>query len=271
MATHSPLSGMLAEEAGFEALWASGFEFSALMGLPDISLVSMTQHLDMLRAIAGRVGIPLVADLDTGFGNALNVRHAVVEYERAGAAAVVIEDKQFPKVSSLTPDGRQELVRTEEFQGKVEAARDARRRVETVIIARTEALIAGLGIPEALTRAAAYAEAGADAVLVHSKSKDPAEIEAFIGAWDGRVPLVLVPTAYPEMNVERMGATGKVGLAIWGNHAIRACVAAMRAAFAQVRRDGGILAVEPKIATVDEVFSLQGVDEVKALERRYLR
>jgi phosphoenolpyruvate phosphomutase len=271
MATHSPLSGALAEEAGFEALWASGFEFSALMGLPDISLVSMTQHLDMLRVITGRVGIPVVADLDTGFGNALNVRHAVAEYERAGAAAVVIEDKQFPKVSSLTPDGRQELVRTEEFQGKVEAARDARRCAETVIIARTEALIAGLGIPEALARAAAYAEAGADAVLVHSKSKTPAEIEAFIEAWDSCVPLVLVPTAYPEMSVDRMGATGKVGLAIWGNHAIRACVAAMRTTFAQVRRDGGVLGVEPKIATVGDVFSLQGMDEVKALEKRYLR
>src|SRR6201747_2278678 len=82
MAAHSPLSAMLAEEAGFDGLWASGFELSALYGLPDMSLISMTQHLDMLRAIAGRSSLPIVADIDTGYGNAINVIHAISEYER---------------------------------------------------------------------------------------------------------------------------------------------------------------------------------------------
>src|ERR1700752_877959 len=90
MAAHSPLSALLAEEAGFDGLWASGFELSALYGLPDVSLLSMTQHLDMVRAIADRSALPIVADIDTGFGNALNVIHAVRQYERAGAAAVVM-------------------------------------------------------------------------------------------------------------------------------------------------------------------------------------
>jgi phosphoenolpyruvate phosphomutase len=126
MATHSPLSARLAEEAGFDGLWASGFELSALYGLADVSLISMTQHLDMVRAIAEQSRLPLVADLDTGFGNAINVIHAVEQYQRAGAAAVVIEDKTFPKVTSLAADGRQELVRIAEFQGKIEAAVAAR-------------------------------------------------------------------------------------------------------------------------------------------------
>src|SRR5438874_12276062 len=99
-AAHSPLSAMLVAEAGFDAIWASGFELSALYGVPDISIVSMTQHLDMTRAMADRSGLPVVADIDTGFGNALNVLYAVEQYERAGAAAVVIEDKSFPKVTS---------------------------------------------------------------------------------------------------------------------------------------------------------------------------
>src|SRR5215469_2047798 len=120
MAAHSPLSALIAEEAGFDAIWASGFELSALYGLPDVSLVSMTQHLEMVRAIAERCTLPIVADIDTGFGNALNVIHAVRHYERAGAAAVVIEDKTFPKVTSLAADARQELLRIAEFQGKVE-------------------------------------------------------------------------------------------------------------------------------------------------------
>lgn len=105
MAAHRPLSAILAEEAGFDGVWASGFELLALYGLPDMSLISMTQHLDMLRAIAGRTMLPIVADIDTGYGNAINVIHAITEYERAGASAVVIEDKSFPKgseVSSIT-------------------------------------------------------------------------------------------------------------------------------------------------------------------------
>ena len=97
-----------------------GFELSALYGLPDVSLITMTQHLEMVRAIAGTASLPIIADIDTGFGNAVNVVHAIQEYERAGATAVVIEDKTFPKVTSLIADGRQELVCIEEFQGKIE-------------------------------------------------------------------------------------------------------------------------------------------------------
>src|SRR3984893_8424274 len=120
MAAHSPLSAMLAAEAGCDAIWASAFELSAMYGVPDVSVVSMTQHLDMTRAMVDRGGLPVVADIDTGFGNALNVLHVVEQYERAGVGAVVIEDKSFPKVTSLIADGRQDLVRVEEFQGKIE-------------------------------------------------------------------------------------------------------------------------------------------------------
>jgi phosphoenolpyruvate phosphomutase len=271
MAAHSPLSAMLAAEAGFDAIWASGFELSALYGVPDVSVVSMTQHLDMTRAMVDRGGLPVVADIDTGFGNAINVLYAVEQYERAGAAAIVMEDKSFPKVTSLIAGGRQEMVRIEEFQGKIEAARVARRDPSFVIVARTEALIAGLGQDEALKRARAYEAAGADMILVHSKQKTPDEIEAFARAWDGKVPLALVPTAYPQMTVARVRALGKVGLLIWGNHAIRASVGAMRETFARIRRDGGIHGVEASIATVDDVFDLQGMGRVKDDEKRFLR
>lgn len=271
MAAHSPLSAMLAAEAGFDAIWASGFELSAMYGLPDVSVVSMTQHLDMMRAMAERSGIPVVADIDTGFGNAINVLYAVEQYERAGAAAIVMEDKSFPKVTSLIAGGRQDMVRIEEFQGKIEAARSARKDKDFVIVARTEALIAGLGQDEALKRAHAYEAAGADMILVHSKQKTPDEIEAFVKAWDGKVPIALVPTAYPQMTVARVRELGKIGLLIWGNHAVRAAVGAMRKTFAQIRKDGGIHGVESQIATVDEIFGLQGMAKVKDDEKRFLR
>ncbi len=252
-------------------MWASGFELSALYGLADVSLISMTQHLDMVRAIIEQSRLPLVADLDTGFGNAINVIHAVELYQRAGAAAVVIEDKTFPKVTSLAVDARQELLRTAEFQGKIEAAVAARRDPDFLIVARTEALIAGLGETEALKRAAAYAEAGADMILVHSKRKTPDEIESFVKAWTGAAPIAIVPTAYPQLNEARIRALGKVAMVIYGNHAIRAAVTAMQDVFARIIADGGIHNVDTEIVPVDEIFRLQRMDQIKAAERKFLR
>jgi phosphoenolpyruvate phosphomutase len=271
MAAHSPLSARLVEEAQFDGIWASGFELSALYGLPDVSLVTMTQHLDMVRAMAEQSSLPIVADIDTGFGNAVNVIYAVEQYERAGAAAVVIEDKTFPKVTSLVAGGRQELVRIEEFQGKLEAACASRVDRDFIIIGRTEALIAGLGEAEALRRAAAYEEAGADMILVHSKQKTPDEVEGFVRAWRGRAPIVLVPTAYPELNAERIKALGKIAMVIYGNHAIRASVTAMKDIFSRIRADGGIHNVNNDIVGVEEIFRLQRMTKMQDDEATYVR
>jgi phosphonopyruvate hydrolase len=271
MSAHNPLSARLAEEAGFDGIWASGFELSAAYGLPDASLLSFTQHLDMTRAMIEQVGIPLVADLDTGYGNAINVLHVVGAYARAGSAAVVIEDKVFPKDTSLLAGGRQELVRTEEFQGKIEAARAAGSGHDLLVIARTEALIADLGMEEALQRGAAYAEAGADLLLIHSKRKTPDEIVAFAERWAGPIPLVIVPTAYPDLTEEKIRALGKVAIVIYANHAVRAAVTAMREVFAAIRRDGGIHHVDKRIASVEDIFELQRVATMKAAEKKYLR
>lgn len=271
MAASNPLAALLAEEAGFDGIWASGFEFSALLGLPDVSLVSMAQHLEMLRQVAARVALPVIADIDTGFGNALNVMHAIREYERAGAAGVVIEDKTFPKVTSLIDEGRQDLVRVAEFQGKIEAARAARTDPGFLVIARVEALIAGLGQQEAARRATAYVEAGADMILVHSKQPSPDEVERFVSAWSGAVPLVIVPTSYPMLDEPRIRALGKIAMVIYGNHAIRASVAAMQEIFAAIRHDGGTAGVEARIAPVAEIFRLQGMPAVKRDEARFLR
>lgn len=276
MSAHNPLSARLAEQAGFDGVWASGFELSAAYGVPDASLLSMTQHLDMTRAIIDQVEVPVVADIDTGYGNAINVLHVVSAYARAGAAAVVMEDKLFPKDTSLLAGGRQELVRIAEFQGKIAAARDAGRGTkdrphDLVVIARTEALIADRGLDEALTRGRAYAEAGADLLLVHSKQKTPDEIVAFTERWDGPIPLTIVPTAYPDLTEEKIRALKKIKIVIYANHAIRAAVGAMRTVFAQIRRDGGIHRVDQEIAAVEDIFDLQRVPAMKAAEKKYLK
>ncbi len=268
---HNPLGAMLAVEAGFDGIWASGFELSAAMGVPDASIVSMTQHLEITRAMAAAVDAPVVADIDTGFGNAINVIHAVRQYEAAGAAAVVIEDKHFPKDTSLLAGGRQDLVSTSEYQGKIAAARSARRDADFVVVARTEALIAGLGHGEAMARAHAYVAAGADAVLVHSKQKTPDEIVAFARAWDRDIPLAIVPTAYPQLDEAAIQALRTVRLVIYGNHGVRAIVGALRETFGQIRRERGAAGVDARIPSVETVFEVQGVPAMKRDERRFLR
>lgn len=271
MSAHNPLSARLAEEAGFDGIWASGFELSAAYGVPDASLLSLTQHLDMTRAIVEQTTIPMVADIDTGYGNAINVLHVVGAYAAAGSAAIVMEDKLFPKDTSLLAGGRQELVRVEEFQGKIEAACEAGKAHDLVVIARTEALIADLGLDEALKRGMAYAEAGADLLLVHSKKTTPDEIVAFCERWQGPIPLTIVPTAYPDLTEAKARALGKIKIVIYANHAIRAAVGAMRQVFAQIRRDGGIHQVDKEIASVEDIFGLQRVPAMKAAEKKYLR
>lgn len=271
MSAHNPLAAMLAEQAGFEAIWGSGFELSASYAVPDASILPMGVHLEMMRSMSSVLNIPLIADIDTGFGNAVTVSYVIPQYEAAGVSAIVMEDKTFPKDTSLRSDARQELSRIEEFQGKVEAAIHARRDPGFVVIARVEALIAGLGQDEALRRAHAYAAAGADAILVHSKQTTPEEILAFIAAWEGNVPLVLVPTAYPTLTESDIEALGKVGVVIYGNHAIRAAVAGMREVFAQIRRDRSIAHVDKTLPAVKDIIELQGDAQMRELERRFLR
>ncbi len=271
MAAHNPLAARLAQDAGFDAIWGSGFELSASYAVPDANILSMGTHLEMMRAIASSVDIPLIADIDTGFGNAVNVSYIIPQYEAAGASAIVMEDKTFPKDTSLRAEGRQELVRIEEFQGKIEAACAARRDSDFVIIARVEALIAGLGQEEAIKRGLAYEQAGADAILIHSKQATPEQILSFVQAWTGNVPLVLVPTAYPQLTEADIASLGKVGVVIYGNHAIRAAVGAMQAVFAKIRQDGGIQNVDADLPSVKTIIGLQGDAYMRQVEARFLR
>lgn len=268
---HDALSAKLVEQAGFDAVWASGFGLSAVRAVPDASILTMSETLEATRAMVEATSIPVIADCDTGFGNAINVMRTVADFEAAGVAAISIEDNVFPKRCSFYAGVARELVPTEEHARKVAAAKAAQKADDFVVIARTEALIAGLGEAEALRRAAAYEEAGADMILIHSKQKAPDEVESFVRAWQGRLPIVIVPTAYPEMNETRVRALGKIAMVIYGNHAIRACVTAMQDVFARIRKDGGIQNVNNDIVSVEEIFRLQRMDQVKADEKKFLR
>lgn len=265
-----PLEAVLIEKAGFDLIWSSGFAISASYGVPDASLITMKQFLDVARAINEAIEIPVIADCDTGFGNAINVIYTVKLYEEAGVAAICIEDKKFPKDTSLLAGGRQELLPTNEFVGKVRAAVENKKTEEFTVIARTEALIAGWGHEEALERAHRYADAGADLILVHSKSKTPDEVVEFVQRWDGSKPVVIIPTNYPALTEEAIKELKKVKIVIYANQVIRAAVRASELLLQEIRRAGGIHTVNDLMVPVTRIFELQEVPRMKEQEKKYL-
>jgi len=264
------LEAKLIERAGFDFVWSSGFAISASYAVPDASLISMNQFLDAARAMNEVVRMPIIADCDTGFGNANNVIYATRLCESAGIAGMSIEDKRFPKDTSLLPGGRQELAPIEEFAGKIVAAKDTQRSEDFLVIARTEALIAGHGQDEAIKRANRYVEAGADCILIHSKASTPDEVVRFVENWDLQTPLVLVPTTYPSLTQKAIKALGKVKLVIYANHPLRAAIKAIEATLEEIKNAGGIHTVDKVIVPVSHVFEIQGVPQMKENERKYL-
>src|SRR3989338_3535778 len=183
---HNGIEAKLIERNRFDGVWASGLEISTAHGVPDANILTMTEHLAAARSINEATSLPVICDCDTGFGNAANVMHIVKKYETAGIAAVVIEDKLFPKLNSFIA-GRQKLASVEEFVGKLEAAKSAQENPDFMVFARIEALIAGWGMDEALRRADAYAGAGADGIVIHSKASTPEEIFTFSEQWSGKI------------------------------------------------------------------------------------
>jgi len=268
---HNGLGAKLVERAGFDGVWSSSLEVSASHGIPDASLLSMTQYLEVARSMVEVTSIPVVVDGDTGYGNANNVFYTVERFEEAGVAGITFEDKKFPKDNSLLPGGRQALAGVEEFAGKIEAAKAAQHSPDFVVIARVEALIAGWGQEEAYRRASRYVEAGADAILIHSKAADPKEIIEFVTRWDGRAPLVLVPTTYPSLTEQRIEALGKVKMVIYANHGLRAAIRAMEEVLGKIRQDGGIHDLDHLLVPMKHVFDLQDVPKMKEREQRFLR
>lgn len=264
------LDAKLVENAGFDFVWSSSLGVSASYAIPDASLISMKQYIEAARSMAEVIDIPIIIDADTGYGNANNVMYAVRQFEAAGLAAMSMEDKKFPKDNSLLAGGRQELARIEEFCGKIKAAKDTQKSEDFIVIARVEALIAGWGQQEAVKRAIAYVDAGADSILIHSKSKSPDEVVEFVKAWDGRAPITLVPTMYPDLTEEKIKELGKVKIVIYANHTFRAAVKAAEEILQEIKRAKGIHTINDMMVPVARLFELQGVPQMKENEKKYL-
>lgn len=267
---HDALSARLIEQAGFDGVWASGFAISAsLKCIPDASFITSSEQLEIERNIAEAVKIPVIADCDTGYGNALNVMRTVNDRERAGVAAICIEDNVYPKRCSFYAGVRRELIPIKEHCGKIKAAKAAQTVPDFMIIARTEALIAGWGQEEALNRAEAYAEAGADAVLIHSKSKTFDELKNVYRSWSGRVPLVVVPTIFDQTTADEMQQAG-AKIIIYANQPVRAAIRAMKETLALIQNDTRPGAANDRIVTLSEVYDIVGVPQMERDEKAFL-
>jgi phosphoenolpyruvate phosphomutase len=265
---HDGLSAQLVREAGFDAVWASGFEISAAHGVPDANILTMSENL-AAAALMVPSGLPVIADCDNGYGNAINVIHMVRAYEAEGVAAVCIEDNVFPKRCSFYAGVARELAAIEEHAGKIKACLDTRRSRDFLVVARTEALIAGWGMEEALKRGRAYADAGADLVLIHSKSKKPDEVLEFARRWDRQAPLVCVPTIYKGITAGELAKAG-FKVVIFANHGLRSSIKAMRAAFAALKKEQRCAAVDDLVVPLEDVYDLIGVSRMKEEETAYL-
>ncbi len=265
---HNGVSAKIAEEAGFEGIWASGLALSAQYGVRDNNEASWTQIVDMVEFMADATTIPILLDGDTGYGNFNNMRRLVKKLEQRGIAGVCIEDKLFPKTNSFIKGEKQALADVAEFSGKIAAGKDSQQDEDFCIIARVEALIAGWDMKEALHRAESYRKAGADGILIHSSLPNPSQILEFAEEWANRSPLVIVPTKYYSTPVEAY-RKAEISLVIWANHMLRGSIHYMQQIASTIKNQKAVTDIEDDIASVNEVFRLQGADELAAAEKRY--
>ena len=257
---HDAMSARLIDNYGFDAVWVSGFGVSAMAyGLPDLNLVTMSETLAVTRNIEGVVDVPVVVDCDNGFGGFSNVVRTAVDFDRAGVSAICIEDNLFPKRNSLYQgESKRELIPVAEQARRLKAAKAAQESELFVIIARVEALIAGHGVDAAIERAVAYADAGSDAILIHSKDKTLTEITGFLEEWKKTgitKPLVAVPTLFPDYTADELYDKG-FSMVILANQPMRASVQAMEETLKLLKAEGKPAAADPHIAKVDHIFDL---------------
>ena len=261
------LAARLVALEGFQAVYMTGFGTSITrLGMPDVGLLTATEMIDNATRIVDASGLPVVADADTGYGNPVNVRRTIRDYERAGVAGVHLEDQQWPKRCGHLSGKR--VIPTAEMVAKLKSACDARQDKDFVIIARTDA-IAVEGINAAFDRAEAYREAGADVLFVEA----PVGVEQVkqVSERFKGVPLLYNMAASgktPDLPADELGKLG-FKLAIYPNWVILAAIPAMRNMLRELKRTGGVAGMRDKVATFKEFTDIAGLPEVQALEAQY--
>ncbi|HVE51813.1 MAG TPA: isocitrate lyase/phosphoenolpyruvate mutase family protein [Ramlibacter sp.] len=265
---YDALSALVAQQAGFEALYLSGASIAyTRLGRPDIGLTTATEVAQTLAHVTDRVALPVIVDADTGFGNALNVQRTVRDFERAGAAMIQLEDQGFPKRCGHL-DGKT-LVRADEMCGKLKAALDARRSDDTLVLARTDA-VAVEGLDAALERAERYLDCGVDALFIEAL-RDPQQMRTACGRFASRVPLLanmVEGGKTPVLAAQELGALG-FRIVIFPGGTARAVADTLQRYYGTLKRDGTTAALRGDMLDFDGLNAVIGTPELLASGRKY--
>ena len=264
---HTPLCGLIIEHANvdvdgvkreFDAIWSSSLTDSTVRGKPDIETLDLTTRLQNINETFEVTTKPLIYDADTG-GIPEHFAFTVKSLERVGVSAVIIEDKVGLKKNSLFGnDVLQQQSEIDEFCHKIKAGKLAQVTDDFMVIARIESLILEAGMNDAITRAKAYIEAGADGIMIHSREKDPAEILEFCRLYQGfeaQVPLIAVPSSYNTITDTALSEAG-VNVVIYANHMLRAAYPAMNDVAHSILENGRSAECEPQCMAIKEILDL---------------
>jgi len=264
---HNAISAKIIEDHGFEALWLSSFEMHASNRLPDADILNVSDYANAVSKITDRVNIPLVVDGDCGGGSPINTIRMVREYEKAGASGICIEDNLYPKRCSFYSGVSRSLESPSGHASKIKAAIENRMSNDFMVIARTESLIAGHGMAEAYSRAEMYVDAGADAVLIHSKINTPDEIFEFCKTFK-EAPVFVVPTKYPQVKEKELIDNGISGV-IYANAGLRATIRVLNMVYKILDCEATLKSVDNILTSLPEVYDLVGLEDLRENERRY--
>ncbi len=262
------VSARIADRFGFKALYMTGYGVAAShLGMPDAGYATYRDMVDRVRQIVARTSAPLIADADTGFGGALNVQHTVRGYEAAGAHAIQLEDQEFPKRCGHTPD--RPVIPLDEAVTKIRVAHDSRSSEDFLIIARTDART-DLGLDEALRRAEAFAEAGADVLFVEAPESE-AEMEQICRSFDKPLIANMVEGGRtPVVSAARLREIG-YAIAIFPAVGLLAAAKALDATFDHLQRHGSSVGIEQPLYDFADMHALMGFEDVWAFDRKYGR
>jgi 2-methylisocitrate lyase-like PEP mutase family enzyme len=265
---YDALTALVAEQAGFDALYLSGGAVAyTLLGRSDIGLTTAKEAVDVLARVTDRVGTPIIVDADTGFGNALNVRRTVRDFERAGAAMIQLEDQGFPKRCGHLEN--KSLVSKQEMCGKLKAALDARHSSETLILARTDA-IAVEGYDAAMERAEAYLECGVDALFIEAVST-AGQMDSVCAQFASRIPLLanmVEGGKTPVQSVDELSARG-YRIVIFPGGTARFVASRLQDYYASLKRHGTTAPMKDQMFDFKQLNSLIGTPELLELGRKY--
>ncbi len=262
---HDALSAKLAEEAGFPAVMTSGFGVSAsYLGMPDVELYTMSENLSVIRNVANAIKVPLIADGDTGYGNAINVMRTVREFESAGAAAIIFEDQEAPKRCPAVAASI-DILPLEENAGKIAAAVEARRDPDTLIVARTDALT----VDEAVERAQAYVAAGADLVQPISRCFKTIEELRQLREACGK-PLSLQILGWLETDLDKSDIESVAGLAVYPLVSLMSATEAMRQNFKKLVADKSTRNLPQPVTSMADFKAFIGFSDIEELQNRHL-